>query len=261
MPRQIFYTHVMKTGGTSIGRVLQSCFSATEVFPREEGERTTVASKTFSHVLRELDADERAALRLISVHQPAWVAFAVAPDAYKITVLREPVARTISHLRQVRRAPDTPDDIEEIYAIDGWRSRLTNYQTQLFADTEAREAAAATAVDAGAMDESARAELAAGLSQFWRTGISRPMTVGPAELDGAKATLARYDCVGVTSDLPSVVQRIAARTGLELRAVPHANVGDPSIAAPQALIEKITADTEFDRLLYEHAVELAGASG
>ncbi|MDW3219577.1 MAG: sulfotransferase family 2 domain-containing protein [Acidimicrobiales bacterium] len=261
MTRQIFYTHVMKTGGTSIGRVLQSCFTATEVFPRDEGEQTMVASKTFSHVLRELGADERAALRLISVHQPAWVAFAVAPDAFKLTVLREPVARTISHLRQVRHAPDTPDDIEEIYADEGWRSRLTNYQTQLFADTEARELAAAGAVDVEAMDESGRAQLAADLSKFWRTGISRPMTVGPAELDAAKATLARYDCVGVTSDLPAVVQRVAARTGLELRAVPHANVGDPASAVPPALIEQINADTEYDRRLYEHAVELAGATG
>ena len=246
---QIFFTHVMKTGGTSVSRALRSQFPIEATYPAADSTSDQIVAKTFSHLLLGLDADERARLRLFSVHQPAWVALAVAPDALKITVLREPVARTISHLRQISADMDEPADLEAVYAVEGYRSRLANYQTQLFADTHARNQADVK-VDVDELDEAGRNAITDGLAKMWATGIARPLVIGPAEYATAAAVLGAYDCVGVTERLGEMVDRVAGLTGLDLPSAPHVNVGDRSAAVSPGLLDQITEDNAYDLQLY-----------
>ena len=53
-PRQIFYTHIMKTGGTSLGRLLRSRFPHSPTYGRTAhlSPRVTIATKAFPHLLR-----------------------------------------------------------------------------------------------------------------------------------------------------------------------------------------------------------------
>ncbi|MEZ5245570.1 MAG: hypothetical protein R2707_10765 [Acidimicrobiales bacterium] len=64
----------------------------------------------------------------------------------------------------------------------------------------------------------------------------------------------------MTEDLPGMVDRVAALTGLDLPPAPHANVGDGADAVSPELLARITADNEYDIRLYEHAVRLASSA-
>ena len=257
MPAQIFFTHVMKTGGTSIGRVLRRCFPDDATYPTAS-DRAMVTAKTFPHLLVGLDEEAKRAVSLFSVHQPAWVAFRVAPEATKVTVLREPVSRTISHLRQLSASPATSNDLAEIYAESGWRDRLANYQTQLFADTEERVAKIVAEMPrADELDDDAKELLRRDLARFWETGIAHPFAVGPDDYARAVHTLDRFDCVGVMDDLPALASCVRTRTGLDIADVPHVNLASRTDAVSPALVAQIADDNRYDTQLYEHAVTLA----
>lgn len=255
--RQVFYTHIMKTGGTSLSRVLRACIPDELTYPTGESDEGQVVAKTFSNLLLGLDPKQQRALQLVSVHQPAWVAAAVSPQAHTLTVLREPISRTVSHLRQLRASVSPSDDLEAIYADDGWRARLANHQTQLFADTKERNEDLDAFAPGEELDENVQEALRHELTQFWETGISRPMEIGDEDYARAAAVLETYDCVGVTEDLPGMTRRVAELTGLDLPPVPHANAGAGSDAVSHELLERIRADNEYDLRLYEHAQRLA----
>ncbi|MEQ8841960.1 MAG: hypothetical protein RIB98_13345 [Acidimicrobiales bacterium] len=256
-PRQIFFTHVMKTGGTSLSHSFRSVLPTESIYPAEGSDLGQVTAKTFSHLLIGLDPAKRREFRLINVHQPAWVATAVAPDALRLTVLREPIARTISHLRQIARSLGIPGDLEAVYADEGWRSRLRNYQSQLFADTQERNERHAGLGDALGDDDEAKAALQEGLGQFWSTGIARPMEIGEEEYTRAARVLDSYDGVGVTERLDDMVGLTVALTGLPLPPAPRSNVSDESSEESSELLDRIAADTEYDSRLYAHACALA----
>lgn len=255
--RQIFYTHVMKTGGTSLSRAVRAALPADAVYPSEEGAKSQVVAKTFSHLLLGLDPAVRDRIAFFNVHQPAWVAFAVAPDSVKLTVLRDPIARTISHLRQLAGPDGAPDDLAELYADPEWRNRLANHQTQLFADSQGRGAPEAGPVGGAELDDDAKEAYRRALGRFWSTGINRPFAVGPHDYDAAVEMLERYDAVGVTDDLAGMRDRVAAVTGLDLAPVPHVNASVRHDDVAPDLLERIAADNEFDIRLYRHAGELA----
>jgi hypothetical protein len=258
---QVFYVHVMKTGGTSLGESLRSRFAPADAYPQLESDHAPVAEKTFPYLLLDLDEEARRRTRLFSVHHPAWVAFEIAPTAQKITVIREPISRTVSHLRQLANGPHAPDDMNEIYDNPGWRSRLANYQTQLFANTKERHdaAKAATAISDEAAAKILTEELHLALSHVWGTAIEHPFDVTTDDLARAIETLERFDVVGVTEKLDDMVERLSIHMALELPPLDHQNTTGQRLAVSDGLMERIEADNPFDLQLYAHAQTLAGA--
>lgn len=261
---QIFYTHVMKTAGRSLSSLIRAHLPTDVMYP----DAAHVTAKIFSDRLLNLDELERERYPFISVHHPAWVAFAAAPAAFKMTVLREPVARTVSHLRQIARGVDTPDDIEEIYAVTGWRDRLSNYQTQLFAAVGPSHTSQLDdpsppmwGLQGGSseLDDEKRAALLRELAWVWYSGIAQPIEVDAASFERAVAMLERYDCVGVTEDLSGVVTRLSERTGLALPSADHLNRTSNVAPVGRALLDQIANDNEFDLLLHAAARELASS--
>ena len=90
-------------------------------------------AKTSLQVLLEVSRAEQRPRDFYSVHMPAWVAEEVAPHHVRVTVLREPVARTISHLRHIARAMQLVGgqpafgSLQELYDDPRWHERLVNY--------------------------------------------------------------------------------------------------------------------------------------
>ena len=147
----------------------------------------------------------------------AWIAEVVFPDLLSVTVLRDPVERTISHLRQIADLPQTSDDLEAIYEDPIWRSRLLDHQVQVFAAAPQERPATREerqAYNPGRYEEPERSRLRQQLWAAFATAISEPQVIDEASYAEASARLDRVDEVGVTEQLDAVMSRVAARAGL-----------------------------------------------
>ena len=203
-------------------------------------------------------------VRYFSLHVPAWVAAEVAPDFLTVTIVREPTARTISHLRQIARSGAGTGSLEEIYEQPAYRRRLANYQTRIFSQTkeqfEAIQASVAACTAALGSDPVAHPEAVADALPFLATVIERPKPQTDADLHAAKKRLDVIDEVGITDALDDLFARVERRCACRLKALQHDNAASEELGAPASLIERIQADNAYDAELYEHARSIAAAT-
>lgn len=254
----------MKTAGTAVNLLLKNYYSNDEVYPGSE----IVSKKIFVSKLLGLPSKEKARKRYISVHMPAWVAGEFGPDYVHVSVLREPVERTISHLRQIARAKKS-DNAEEVYDSSGIRDRLSNYQTRIFsmskalydedqriwkevlakADTQGEPAGStdsATGPSSGHANWSLYDSRHAGIVDV------RPRTEG--DLLAATAMVDSFDVIGVTEHLDSFLEQLGDVMGTSLGPMRRHNVAPDGLHIPDALREQIFNDNAFDILLYKHVL-------
>ena len=139
----------------------------------------------------------------------------------QVVVVREPIARTVSHLRHLARSPARPDFLSVIYARARWRDRLVDYQTQILSSTreEYDERRRRIAEFGEAIAEQGRAEIEAALREamvsghhyFTPTVIEAPRPMTDHDVEVALGVLDEMDVVGTTDDLPGLVSRGSAR--------------------------------------------------
>lgn len=253
MTRPIFYTHIMKTGGSSLTTAIKRATGGRPMYPADTTAQITAAKSIPDNLLGE-SPERRAEYGLISVHHPAWVAFRAVDDAARATVLRDPVPRTISHLRQIASGIHPAESVESAWRDPEVRARLTDYMCQLMSDPgEPTQTAAEIDTD----DPEVRATLAKSLADGWATAIWHPRRVDEVALTAAIATLDRYDVVGHTDDLDGFVVRLAAAAETPIERPGHLNRARTESSVPDWLIDEIRDATAFDRRLYAHALELA----
>lgn len=268
-PERWFFVHVMKTGGTAAGHAVGTAYDTDRVYPprREPAAKPDAVAKMKVRSLLALPATERARYDYFSVHMPAWVAEVAAPHHRRATVLREPVARTVSHLRHIARTIEGVS-LEEIFADDAIRERLADYQTQLFSETEAdfraeqerrldewrRVFAGDAARRSGSTtpptpSEGSRIGVAAGMA----TAIEAPRSCGRQELEAALRRLAGFDVVGVSDDMPAFRAAIQ-RFGPAIPEIGWRNraPSDDHVVS-DGLLASIREHTELDRELYATA--------
>ena len=105
------------------------------------------------------------------------------PDLLSVTVLRDPVERTISHLRQIADLPQTSDDLEAIYEDPVWHARLRDHQVQVFAAAPQERPATREerqAYDPARYEEPERSRLRQLLLAAFTTAISEPQVIDEA---------------------------------------------------------------------------------
>ena len=222
-PTRYFFVHMQKTAGTSLLLRLQHHFGERAVYPYEE--RAGYRSSFSVEDLRACFEEDGEVLRVVAGHFPLGVAYMLGVPFTTFTILRDPVERTLSFLRQQQeRAPEFANaTLEEIYDEPFRRAwLLTNHMVRMLGQNAAE-------VEGGtiASDEE--------------------------NLERAKQSLTdELDIFGFQEDFESFCTELTNRYGWDLGPAVRANTTAP-LPAPEGLRERIALDNAADVELYRYA--------
>jgi AraC-like DNA-binding protein len=243
----IFFIHVMKTGGITLIQSIRRHFEDDEVYPQPGvdiasniDERITFRHLRLDHLAR-LSDERRRRIRLYTGHFPYFACEVLGGPFQTLTVLRDPVERTISLLRQFQRAAHAADprleghlarplSLEEVYEQpEVFEPMIREHQTKLFSMTLADQP----------------------------TGYLQELVVDRSRLTLAKENIERIDVLGLTEQYDDFLDRVVARFGWAFPRGVRANAApEHRVDVSQSLRRRIEADTALDQELYEHARRL-----
>lgn len=233
--RPYFFIHVMKTAGSSFRQHITDNFDAAATYPDPAlGWDILALYGNIPHLLG-MSAEEHRGIEVYAGHFPFVVTELLHRDLVTMTILREPVARTISYLKHAKRSEERHHDrvLEDIYEdLHVFPGLVWNHQSKIFSMTA---------------DDP--------LQQ-----ITDVIEVDDRRLALAKENLEKVDVVGVTEQYGEFLGEVEHRFGWTI--APHANrnVGQ-SDAVPDSLRRQIAEDNEADLELYEFACELRRRRG
>ena len=134
---RFFFVHVQKTAGTALLKRMKEFFGETAIYPDPSDGKLPDAILVWEHLAERFVA-RRDEIRVITGHFPLAVSELLDADFTTLTVLRDPVERTLSYLRHHRvllqEDRDTP--LERIYE-DPFRFQglVHNHMVKMFALT------------------------------------------------------------------------------------------------------------------------------
>jgi hypothetical protein len=229
-----FVAHMQKTAGTSLRDRLRATFDEAEIYPnRTDGTDPRVAVISVRHLLDRwaVRGDE---IRLLTGHFPVSTADLIDADFVTMTVLREPVDRTLSFLRhqgaRKQRGADASTPLIEMYE-DPFRfgAMIQNHMTRMLS----------LSVD----------EMAAG------DGVLTTVPYTRERLERAKETLAALDLFGLQECFDEFCTELQIRYGLDVGPPLRMNATEQA-DAPAGLAERIADDNALDVELYDYARRL-----
>lgn len=274
--QRFLFIHVMKTAGTSFADQISANFGSESLYPeavRAPGSTIGDLIETYNCVptlVREANA-RKESIRLVRGHVPYSVRALLEAEFVALTILREPVARTLSYLKHCKRHHKEHHDLslEEIYD-DPWFNEtfLHNYQTKIFS-MSAREALMERRMEDGEHRLPPRTELLEGknlpdwIPSFVERHPARFMlecfsastgviAVDEARLATAKENLSLVDLVGITEAYDRFLAAIEERYGWTVKPMPKRHVGQPGDIS-RAFAQRIAEDNTYDMELYEFA--------
>lgn len=256
VPRQIYFLHIPKTAGTSLRKVIEAQFAPEEICPCS-------VMQELAEVVRR-DASELATYPLIAGHMGYTVVSLLPTLPRVITMLRDPVARTISrfnymrqHVTRSARAPwdhdrflDPDVSIDDFLAFEPTRRLITNFQVRNLAqDFDLTQTY--TDFDGNAMTPKMNK-----LFAYTSTGMSDEDL-----LTKAKNRLASCEFVGITERFAESVELLCSTFGWEVTADrPFFNASPTSTGLNRPLSKQTLADlhacTSLDAELYVFANEI-----
>jgi hypothetical protein len=225
-PDRFFFVHVQKTAGTSLAFRLRRHFGRDAVYPRPSDDRDAVLS--VPHLVERWRHDGDA-IRVVTGHFPLCTTELLGGRFTTLTVLREPVERTLSYLRHHKVFErDDERTIEEVYD-DPFRFHglVHNHMVKMFSLT---------------VDE-------------MNAGMLTKVDFAPEHLERAVANLRTVDVVGLQEDFEGFCEELRGRFGWDLGAPTVMNRTE-QVEISDSLRERILRDNALDVALYEVAVEL-----
>lgn len=245
-PERFFLLHVQKAAGTSLMSRLQHHFGKPAVYPdRSDGDEDAVISV---QRLEERWRARRDEIRVIAGHFPLCAVDLLGGGFTTLTILREPIERTLSYLRHRRQeAPEDRDkSLEEIYR-DPYRfeALVHNHMTKMFSLTPDE-------ATAWALESAEIFSLEPDRSAPW---ILAKVEFTPARLERAKEGLASVDAIGFQEHFDDFCGELSRRFGWDLGPQQHVNRTGSSEISP-AFRARIAKDNAMDVELYEFALEL-----
>ena len=233
MGDRYFFVHVQKAAGTSLRRQLIEQFGAGAVYPDQtDGAGSVDASISVDHLLGRW-RQRREDIRVVTGHYPLCVAEVLDADFATFTLLRHPLARTLSYLRHHLAETEGADGLTSLEAVydDGFRFEglIHNHMVKMFSLTP---------------DE-------------MTAGMLTAVSFGPARLERARRRLATVDVVGVQERYEDFLERLQRAFGWSgLGSEVQMNRGKRRAQTQKAsdeLCERILADNADDVALYEYA--------
>jgi hypothetical protein len=236
-----FFIHVMRTGGASLARQLETEFPGAQTYPDRLQDLDEVRAHLDINWLLNLPRERTDAIRFYSGHFPYFVTEMLACDVTAFTILRNPVDRTISLLKSKqlgarRTLPlatfDTDEhagvDLEVLYdKADLRATMLDNFQTRQFAISA--DDGCATGIDPHECDQS--------------------------RLEIAKRNLAKVDLFGLYERYDEFLDTLRTRLGFTCHRGVAWHVSEPGEVS-QAFRTRIAEDNAIDCAFYDYAVEL-----
>jgi hypothetical protein len=224
--RRYFFVHLQKTAGTSLILRLRERLAPPLVYPNPSDGPVVDSVLSVDHLLARWEArhDE---IRIVTGHFPLCTADLLGEGFTTLTVLRDPVERTLSYLRHHRR--ETPADadksLEEIYD-DPFRfdTLIHNHMVKMLS------------LEVGEMTD----------------GALTHVEFTPERLARAKERLAAVDIVGLQERYPEFWIHVRRAFKWPLGRPAHAN-RTQATEVPESFRRRIAADNADDIALYEYA--------
>lgn len=185
-------------------------------------------------VFEETLSAQASQVSLVRGHYP-FAAHALLANPITITVLRDPVQRTISALKHWVA--------HEVIAHDVLMESLDAGVLPPGSNDLVRYLSAGPHEELVAWDE--RRE---------RGDLQSEPT--EADLDAALKTLERVDVLGVIEDMPAFATRLKSATGVDLPAMQKVNVSSVRLALSDGHMEVIRRRNQLDTQLYRRALQL-----
>jgi hypothetical protein len=224
-PRRFFFVHLQKTAGTALWRRLKQQFAPRSVYPGPDDGGPPETILSVEHLLARWRL-RRPEILIVTGHFPLCTVELLEAPFTTLTLLRDPVERTLSYLRHHREK--TPADrgraLEHIYADPIRFGLLHNHMVKMLSLTTAE------------MSDGALTEVA-----FTRDRLER-----------AKQRLATIDAVGFQEDFEAFCNELSTRFNWDLGAPVLMNRSMP-FPVSDAFRRRIAEDNALDIELYEFA--------
>jgi hypothetical protein len=246
---RVFFIHVMKTGGSNLVWHVKADLDPAQVFPGDQDLRFVDGRLDAEHhlsiaYLTGLPAKRRHEIRFYSGHYPYVASQLLGVEVRTMSILRDPVTRTISLLRAIgrpgiwgdrtKRFPKASWPLERLYEDPTIMEPLIrNHQTKVFAMAETDPLHSFR--DVVEMDE--------------------------ARLELATRRVEALDVLGVNERYDTFLADVAARFGWAVPPTSRVNPAredDDRVASP-SLLRRIAEDNALDVALHEHATALVAA--
>jgi hypothetical protein len=234
--QRFFFVHVMKTAGATVRESMTANFDPDSRYPDWQIDPPD-AYFDIDRLLG-LPAERQSRISLYVGHFP-YVVSQLVGDVVTMTLLRDPIERTLSLLKQRSREYEVGQGLEEIYdglidEYDGLRfKRLAgNHQTKIFAMTE---------------------------SDRLRNYMD-PIELDSERFEIAKRNLSRVDVIGFQEDLAPFYRELSDRFGFAFGKVEDRHVSPP-IEVSASFRDRLAADVALDFEFYEFARRLVASRG
>ena len=231
-PHRYFFLRVPKTAGAALLQRLANQFGEAAIYPAMglDGTDPLKLAVSVGH-LRERLAARGDQIRVIAGHFPLCTTELIGDRFTTLTLLREPVERTLSQLRYTRKINRTARHLplEELYDDPmRFHAVVHNQMTKMLSlrPTEVGDAAMLARVE------------------FDRDRLER-----------AKEALVGIDVIGLQERFEDLCEELSARFGWRLGDPETVNATAP-VEVPESFRARIAEDNAFDVELYEFAGKL-----
>lgn len=229
-PRRWFFVHMHKTAGTALLQRLRIALDEDAIYPTVADNWTRFATMNLG-LLRERFAEQGDRIQVVTGHFPLCTTELLGAPFATMTVLRDPVERTLSALRDMRERDNEVrgKPLEEIYDDPvKFRCLIQNHMVKMLSLTP---------------DE-------------MTDGFLTVLDLDATHLERAKRNLVeRVDVWGLQEHFEEFCDELMRRAGWHLGPPRFANRSTP-FDAEDGFRDRIAQDNQLDIELYRFALEL-----